>query len=304
MKLALKIDVATLRGTRDGVPGLVDVLQRHGAGATIVFAMGPDQGARGLRRIVADDAAGKPALDLPRFGLHGWTTLLPGKDIGRRARDVMRAVAEAGFETGIHCYDTLRWTREARGADAEWTQSEMQRAIDRYVDVFGERPTVHAAAGWQTNRHALRLTQRLGFAYASDGRGAGPYLPVIDGELVRCPQLPTTLPTLDELAAHGIAADALALELLALTADASSDHVFTLRAEIEGMTLIGAFEQLVLGWQAQGYEIVPLRALYDALEPYALPRCEVGWSTVAGRRTTLMMQGAEFLADAAMPRAA
>jgi undecaprenyl phosphate-alpha-L-ara4FN deformylase len=49
------------------------------------------------------------------------------------------------------------------------------------------------------NRHALRLTQRLGFCYASDCRGNFPFIPVIDGELVHCPQLPTTLPTLDEL---------------------------------------------------------------------------------------------------------
>jgi undecaprenyl phosphate-alpha-L-ara4FN deformylase len=52
------------------------------------------------------------------------------------------------------------------------------------------------------NRHALRLTQRLGFCYASDCRGKFPFIPVIDGEIVLCPQLPTTLPTLDELLAH------------------------------------------------------------------------------------------------------
>ena len=33
MKLALKIDVDTLRGTREGVPRLVELLKRKGAGA-------------------------------------------------------------------------------------------------------------------------------------------------------------------------------------------------------------------------------------------------------------------------------
>ena len=39
---ALKVDVHTLRGTRDGVARLIDVLQRHGARATFYFTLGPD----------------------------------------------------------------------------------------------------------------------------------------------------------------------------------------------------------------------------------------------------------------------
>ena len=54
----------------------------------------------------------------------------------------------------------------------------MQRACERYTDIFGEPPRTHGAAGWQMNVHALRLTQRLGFDYCSDGRGTHPHLPV------------------------------------------------------------------------------------------------------------------------------
>ena len=37
MKLALKIDVDTYHGTRKGVPRLVELLRKHGAGATFFF---------------------------------------------------------------------------------------------------------------------------------------------------------------------------------------------------------------------------------------------------------------------------
>ncbi|MGH8799643.1 MAG: 4-deoxy-4-formamido-L-arabinose-phosphoundecaprenol deformylase, partial [Casimicrobiaceae bacterium] len=40
--LALKVDVDTLRGTREGVPALLDLLRRHRVGATFLFSVGPD----------------------------------------------------------------------------------------------------------------------------------------------------------------------------------------------------------------------------------------------------------------------
>ena len=51
MKLGVKIDVDTLRGTQEGVPRLVELLKKHGAGATFLFSLGPDHTGRALRRI-------------------------------------------------------------------------------------------------------------------------------------------------------------------------------------------------------------------------------------------------------------
>ena len=52
MKLGIKVDVDTLRGTEEGVPRLVELLKRHGAAATFLFSMGPDHTGRALRRIL------------------------------------------------------------------------------------------------------------------------------------------------------------------------------------------------------------------------------------------------------------
>jgi peptidoglycan/xylan/chitin deacetylase (PgdA/CDA1 family) len=190
-------------------------------------------------------------------------------------------------------------------ADADWTRAEMQRACDRYVDIFGTPPLVHGAAGWQMNVHALRLTQRLGFEYCSDGRGSAPHLPVWHGELIRCPQLPTTLPTLDELIGReGVTEDNVAARVLELTGTpAAGPHLFTLHAELEGLRLAPAFEQLLVGWKARGWQPCSTRTLFESLQAFAQPRCEVGPGEIAGRSGTLLVQGPEFLADVDLAQA-
>jgi hypothetical protein len=192
----------------------------------------------------------------------------------------------------------VRWQDGVAAANAAWTLTDMQRACDRYQEVFGTAPLVHGAAGWQMNVHALRLTQRLGFEYCSDGRGTHPHLPVWNGELIRCPQLPTTLPTLDELIGRdNITETNVAAHVLEQTKTATTPHVFTLHAELEGMRLAPVLEQLLAGWKAQGWRLVSMRTLLATLQPLALPRCEVGPGTVEGRSGTLLVQGEEFLAD-------
>jgi peptidoglycan/xylan/chitin deacetylase (PgdA/CDA1 family) len=269
-KLALKVDVNNCQGTRYGVPRLVDLLRRHEAGATFLFSLGRD---------------------------HSRFPLLPAPDIGRRYREVLIATRDAGFETGIHAWDNVAWRKRIARADAAWTQAEMQQAIARHADIFGTTPQAFGAAGWQMNVHALRLTQRLGFAYASDCRGTHPFVPVWDAEIVLCPQIPTTLPTLDELIGRaGTTADNAHERLLALTAQAR-DHVFTLNAELEGMRLSNVFEKLLAGWREQGYELLALKDVAERLNVASLPRCEMVRGELPGSSGTLMLQGEEFLAS-------
>jgi undecaprenyl phosphate-alpha-L-ara4FN deformylase len=303
VRLGLKVDVDTLRGTREGVPRLLELLQRHGVHATFLFSLGPDHTGRAIRRVFRKGFVGKVHRTsvVRHYGVRTllYGTLLPAPDIARRATSVLRRVRGEGHETGIHCWDHLRWQDGVATADAEWTRREMQRACDRFVEVFKEPPTTHGAAGWQMNAHALRLTQQLGFDYCSDGRGAYPHLPVWRGELIRCPQFPTTLPTLDELIGNdGISEENVAAHVLARTREApGTGHVFTLHAELEGMRLASVLDQLLTGWKAQGFALGPMRLLRDAVEPLALPRCETALAPIAGRSGTLLMQGDEFLGD-------
>jgi len=302
LRLALKVDVDTLRGTREGVPTLVEMMRRHDVRATFLFSLGPDHTGRAIRRVFRPGFVGKVRRTsvVKHYGVRTlmYGTILPGPDIGRRAADVMQGVRDAGHETGIHCWDHIRWQDGVAGADEAWTKLEMERACERYAQIFRDPPRTHGAAGWQMNVHALRLTQRLGFDYCSDGRGTHPHLPIYRAEPIRCPQFPTTLPTLDELVGlDGVDESNVAAHVLDRTRDLRTDQVYTLHAELEGMRLASAFEQMILGWKAQGWTLCPVRSLFEAVEPMALPRCTVHNGTVPGRSGTLLVQGPEFLAD-------
>ncbi len=287
MQLALKIDVDTYRGTREGVPRLLDALKRHNAQASFFFSLGPDRSGRGIFGKV-------PRISrLSHYGIKTmlYGTLLPSPDIGRTCADILRSVRGQGFEVGVHCYENIRWRNHAAGKDAEWTRREMQSAVDRFTEIFGEAPKAHAAAGWQMNRDAFRLTQRLGFDYASDTRGTHPFIPTWDAEIIACPQLPTTLPTLDELLArNGVTLENVAQHLLAFTANPSgTGHVFTLRAEMEGGKWLPVFEQLLDGWKAQGYDLVSLRQYLEGIQD-TLPRHAVRMGGMEGRAGVLAVQ--------------
>jgi len=296
-QLALKIDVDTFRGTREGVPRLVEALQRFNAQATFFFSLGPDHTGRAIKRVFRPGFLGKVSRTsvVEHYGIKTllYGTLLPSPDIGRKCADIMRMVKVAGFETGIHCYDHIRWQDYVAKKDAEWTKHELKRAVDRYTEIFSEAPHAHAAAGWQMNRQAFRLMQQSGFDYSSDTRGTHPFIPTWQAEIIACPQLPTTLPTLDELMNRdGITLDNIVDHILKLTAESpATGHVYTLHAELEGGKWLPIFERLMQGWQAQGYELVSMQQYLKSLDISKLPRHEVVMREVEGRVGTLAVQG-------------
>ena len=298
--LALKIDADTLRGTKEGVPRLVEILKQYGAGATFLFSLGPDHTGRALKRVFRPGFLKKVSRTsvLEHYGLKTllYGTLLPGPDIGRMAAKEMQDTAAAGFEVGIHCWDHIRWQDGVSKANQEWTVSEMNQAKQRFQEVFGKQARTHGAAGWQMNAQALRHLDDLKMDFASDCRGSHPFLPVVKGELFTCPQFPTTLPTLDELiGVNDITTDNVADHLLGLTRQKlNQSQVFTLHAELEGLKFLPQFEALLKGWIHQGWKLVSLGELAESVRDEQLPRHQFIQGSIAGRSGTFSLQGPEF----------
>jgi peptidoglycan/xylan/chitin deacetylase (PgdA/CDA1 family) len=230
--------------------------------------------------------------------------LLPGPDIGREAGDEMRRVRDAGFEVGLHTYDHVRWQDTVARADARWTRIDLERGLAAFERIFGAPPASHAAAGWQINAHALELEQEHGFKYASDTRGGGAFLPRLASGPSSCPQIPTTLPTFDELLGRdGIDESNIADAVFALSRDAAATgegapQVFTLHAELEGMLLGDPFESLLEKWREAGASLVDMASVHAQVTQRPLPTRHVVMGEIPGRSGSLAVQAAEGAARA------
>jgi undecaprenyl phosphate-alpha-L-ara4FN deformylase len=301
--LVLKVDVDTYRGTREGIPRLLHCLHRHQAPATFLFSLGPDRTGRAIRRAFRPGFFKKVSRTsvVEHYGIQTllYGTLLPSPDIGLRCAPLLHQVAQAGHEVGIHCYDHFTWQDYVREADERTTERWMRQATERFELIFRRPSTIHGAAGWQMNPQAIRLTQQLGFEWSSDTRGSYPFIPVVQGQTILCPQLPTTLPTFDELVGlEGRTPHQVVQELLEHTTETPlCGHVYTLHAELEGGKLLYCFEQLLEGWKKQGYNIMTLSQFGEQAAQQAggrlhFPRHSIHFDgTLEGRSGTLCTVG-------------
>ena len=122
-QLALKVDVDTYVGMRDGVPALQRALDARGIPASVFVVVRP----RSLRAARCG-AASKPGflakmLRTNAPGMYGWRTLLygtllPGPQIARSFPEHLRALAAAGHEVGVHGYDHVYWHDRLQRASA------------------------------------------------------------------------------------------------------------------------------------------------------------------------------------------
>jgi undecaprenyl phosphate-alpha-L-ara4FN deformylase len=295
-QVVLKVDVDTYLGTLHGVPALLELFKRYDVKASFLFSVGPDNTGRAIRRVFRKgflQKVGRTSV-VSHYGLRTLMNgvLKPGPHIGKRAGFIMRQAAAAGHEVGIHCYDHVRWQDNIAVKDFDWTRLEMNKALEAFRDAVQAEPQTIGAAGWQINRFVITLEEQMGFIYASDIRGREPFFPVMEGTSSNCIQIPTTLPTLDEIiGSNGIDSSNCWETILQKSREKFPyGHVYTLHAELEGMKLMPVMEKLLEQWTSSGFELMTLGQLHASLDQSALPRQEIKWAEVEGRSGLLAVE--------------
>ena len=294
--LSIQVHVDTDRGTRLGVPNLLSLFDELDIRATFLFSLGPDNTGRAIKRIFRPGFFRKVSRTSV-VSVYGVRTLLngvllPGPHVGRRNEPVMRETRDRGHETGIHCYDHIRWQDGLARMTPDEVQVEFGKARVEYERIFGEPAGTAGAAGWQANAHSLAAYDAAGLLYASDARGTHAFFPRIEGRTFRTLQIPTTLPTLDELLGRPeYPENRLAQHYLSLLSH-GEPNVLTVHAELEGMKHLSLFRGFLERVKADGIHVLLLRDMAAELlkSPSSIPVCDLVQGPVDGRSGTLARQ--------------
>jgi undecaprenyl phosphate-alpha-L-ara4FN deformylase len=285
MQLALKVDVDTGIGLREGVPRLLELFRRYEIRASFFVSFGPDHSGRAIRRIWRPSFMLKMMRTNP-FRLYGVKTLLrgtllPANPIGDENRADLSSILEAGHELGIHGYDHVFWQDRLEKLSEREIADELGRSVRAYETILGARPRATAAPGWRCTAASLAVQDTFGFDYASDVRGGAAFFPAHRGRPFRTLQIPTTLPTLDELIGRERRVNDVLLSSLR-----DGLNVHTIHAEVEGRPYLPVFEELLREVQKRSVETVVLREVADRLlkdRSNPLPIREVRKGRLPGR---------------------
>ncbi|HXW84357.1 MAG TPA: polysaccharide deacetylase family protein [Candidatus Binataceae bacterium] len=297
MEVALKIDVDTHQGLARGVPRLRHLLEGESITASFYVSMGPDNSGRAITRAFRNPGFLAKMRRTKAVGMYGLRTvlsgtLLPSRPIALAFPGLLRELRSAGFEVEVHGYDHVRWQDHIDELGAANIHGELADAFEAYRAIFGERPRAFAAPGWRTSSDALLALETMGLAYHSDTRGSSPFRAKVGGQPLSTPEIPTTLPTLDEVIGRADLSTTAALTQFYLEQfKRDTLNVHTIHAETEGMAQLESFTALIRGLKERGARFVPLREVAARLSAAELPVCEVVRATLPGRAGWISAQG-------------
>ena len=283
----LKVDVDTHVGLREGAPRLLDLFARHGVRASWFVTMGPDRTGRAALRVFTQRGFLKKMMQSRAPRLYPLSTmlrgtLLPSVPVVARHPDRLEAIEAAGQEVGIHGFDHVYWHDRLHGMSPEEVGAEVQRAAVLFEDILGRSPDTFAAPGWQCSETSLRATDALGLRCRSDTRGTHPYLPLAGNYQSPTPEIPTTLPTLDELLGEGKSGSSL-VDGYVERIDARGLNVHTVHTEVEGAAYLTQLDELL----GRVRDELPVRTLgevaHDLADQGRLPVGRVTLGSLPGR---------------------
>ncbi|HEY6873606.1 MAG TPA: polysaccharide deacetylase family protein [Geobacteraceae bacterium] len=292
--IALKVDVDTYIGTRDGVPRLLEIMERFGIRATFYFSMGPDNSGKAIRRIFTRKGFLRKQLRNKAPSAYGiktmlYGTLLPAPMIAASFPDVLRRTEAMGHEVGIHCWDHVKWHDYLPWLPKPMVALELGRASALFEEILGRRTSTTAAPGWTVSPDSLEIQDALRLSHCSDARGYAPFYPVMAGKRFRTLQIPTTWPTADELLGeNGITAETINDHYLTLLKPGLNVH--TIHAELEGRGLADRFANLLERLLERGARFATLAEAAAEFGPAAAD-ARLAMGELPGRAGKVAIQG-------------
>jgi peptidoglycan/xylan/chitin deacetylase (PgdA/CDA1 family) len=259
--------------------------------------MGPDNSGRAIVRVLRNRGFLKKMFRTKAVAMYGLRTvlsgtILPARPIALAYPALMRDLRTRGFEVGVHGYDHVRWQDQIDTLGDNGIRAELHDAFEAFRAIMGEAAKSFAAPGWRTIDAASLALEAMALDYRSDTRGRYPYRCAIGATVLDTPEIPTTLPTLDEVMGSQELPDAAAVMRYYLDQfkpDALNVH--TIHAETEGMGHLESFRVMVRALKERAAKFVAMREIAARLKRAELPVCEIVRTELPGRAGWVAGQG-------------
>ncbi len=288
--LALKVDVDTHDGMRDGVPRLLEIFRREGVRATFFLSFGPDNAGKAVYNLFREKGFFKKMLKTRAPSLYGLRTvlsgtLLPARPIATKFPNLVRQIEAEGHECEIHAWDHRFWQDHIEALSFDAIKDQFLKAITAYRGILSHPARAVAAPSWKITDTVIATETVMGIEYASDLRDGPPcFLRSKNG--TRSPlQIPTTGPCLEELLTLGITRERDWVSRILDAAGKAPFPVLALHAEVEGGPYARFLTRLLKEIKKGPYEIVPLGNIAETLltEKERIPTRRLTRITLPGR---------------------
>ena len=264
-RIALKVDCDTFEGTKNGIPNLIRLFDELKIRATFLFTLGPDTSGRAIFRVFTQKGFLKKMLRSNAAALYGpktmmYGTLLPSPMIGKKLTDEIRSVEKAGHEVGVHGWDHIRWHDKVDRMPFKKVERDYLNARAEFERIFGKPAHSSGAPGWNACANSLQVQENCKLLYASDTRGGTPCFPSVDGKTFNVLEIPTTLPTWDEMLGEPTLADDNAFTTY-YRGIIKATEVHSIHTEVEATAKLALFRKQLILWKTDGVSFVTLEEI-------------------------------------------
>jgi len=164
----LRVDLESDKGIREGIPKLLDLLKKYDLKASFYLVMG---GESNIFEILKYN---KKMESSAERSIKVWSltdklrmAFLP-KDFVKANKEILQRILDEGHELGIHGWKHREWTR---GLDKININEKINKAINRYNNLFGQKPISWTSPGFNINDNVLTILEKEGIQYISDFEG-------------------------------------------------------------------------------------------------------------------------------------